>query len=708
MKSVNTVLYFLLALLVSAGHPCWAQCRITGTVTDTRGLPIGMASIWIKGSFDGTSSDSSGYFAFETALTGEQWLRFSALGHGSDSTAIMLAGDSMILELRLTAQTAELDVVTITVGTFQSGVNTKGISLSALDVATTAGAFADIFAAYQTLPGSQTAFAEGGLFVRGGSAAETKSFFDGLIIKNPLNAQAPNLAGRSRLDPFMFKQTAFSSGGYSAQYGQALSSALVLESKDLPAKTTSAVSLMSVGIGLGHTHRFKTSALQIDGFYYNLAPAFSLINQQVNWQREPEQYEGRLQYKAQVGERGLFKWYSDHSRSRMALLDADMDNPGQPFFFSNRNRNTLINTSYQNYLNDGWKIHTGASLNITGDDGQQNTDGYNRTDSYLQWRGSATHFFGTYSRFVVGGEVAHGRFGESWNDLRRQYAHLLGALFAEADWFFGRRWVLRTGIRTEYSDYIRQFNVAPRLALSHKISRTLQASLAYGRFYQNPEDRYWVAQQDIGFEQAAHYLANIEYLNNHYTFRIEAYYKDYGQLVKKTAEGFNNNGYGYAKGIDIFWRDRKSIRDGDYWISYSYLDTKRDFADYPAAATPPFAAAHSLNAVYKHFITAINSQVGATYTYASGRTYVNPNNPVYLADRTKDFHNLSVNVSYLTHILRQFTVLYFSAGNLLGIDNIYGYRYSKDGIHRRAIRPGARRDLFVGILLTIGDNTFIR
>ncbi len=667
-----------------------------------------MASIHIKGSFDGTSSDSIGQFSFTTTLRGNHWLHYAAMGYVADSTEIELTGEDIKLRLELTPKTNELDVVTITVGTFQSGVNTKGISLSALDVATTAGAAADLFAAYQTLPGAQTAFAEGGLFVRGGSAAETKSFFDGLIVKSPLNAQAPNLAGRSRLDPFLFKHTAFSSGGYSAQYGQALSSALVLESKDLPEKTTTSVSLLSVGVSVGHIQRFEKSSLQVDGSYYNLAPSFSLINQQVDWQRAPEQYEGRLQYKAQVGERGMFKWYADHSRSRMALHNTDIDHPGQPYFFSNRNANTFMNTSYQDYLGERWKLNTGAALSITRDEGEQGADGYGRTDRYLQARASATRFFGTYSKVVMGGEVAKGQFNESWNGLKRGYDHLLGSLFAEADWFFGPKWVLRTGLRGEYSDYARQYNLAPRLALSHKINRTLQASLAYGQFYQNPEDRYWVQQQDIGFEQAHHYLANIEYLGGGYTLRVEGYYKDYGNLVKEMADGFRNSGHGYAKGIDLFWRDRKSIRGGDYWISYAYLDTQRDFADYPMPAAPPFAAKHTLNAVYKHFIEALSAQVGTTYTYASGRPYVNPNNPVYLADRTRDYHNLSLSVSYLTHILRQFTVVYLSADNLLGHDNIYGYRYSMDGTNRQAIRPGARRGFFIGILMTIGDNTFIR
>lgn len=63
---------------------------------------------------------------------------------------------------------------------------------------------------------------------------------------------------------------------------------------------------------------------------------------------------------------------------------------------------------------------------------------------------------------------------------------------------------------------------------------------------------------------------------------------------------FSNDGFGYAKGIDIFWRQNQKIKNTDYWISYSYLDTERDFRNYPTAATPNFASTHNLSIVGKH------------------------------------------------------------------------------------------------------------
>ena len=41
-------------------------------------------------------------------------------------------------------------------------------------------------------------------------------------------------------------------------------------------------------------------------------------------------------------------------------------------------------------------------------------------------------------------------------------------------------------------------------------------------------------------------------------------------------------GDGFAKGIDVFWRDNKNIKNLPITgLSYSYLDTERDHREFP-------------------------------------------------------------------------------------------------------------------------------
>jgi len=665
------------------------------------------ANITLKNTYDGSSTDSLGRFTFSTTETGLKTIQFSALNYETDSVVINLDNSSLTLNLTINPSINLLETVAISAGYFIAGDGKKGAVLSALDIATTAGTNADIFAAQQTLPGAQTSFSESGLFVRGGSAAETKTYFDGMLLKSPFNATVPDQASRGRLSAFLFKGTSFSAGGYSAQYGQALSSALLLETTDLPEKTTTGISLLSVGVGIDQNIRFKNSALTIGGTYYHLGPTYQLIKQQHDYVKVPEQFSGSLQYKHKTSVTGMFKIYATYGASRLALFQENIEAPLAPNYFSNNNHNIYINSTYKEYLSSRWKLDAGLAYDKTADAGLQSADHYNRADHMSNAKIIVTNYFGKLSNFKVGAETFNTGRTESLNGMEREYTDQLSAGFAETDLFLTDKLVLRLGARMEYSSYLRESNLAPRTSLGLKTGRNSQLSFAYGRFYQNPEDEYLVIKP-LDFEIADHYILKYEINTSDRNFRIEGYYKDYNHLTKEIPGNLNNSGSGYARGFELFWRDKKTVKNGDYYISYSFLDTKRNFRDFPALATPSFAAKHTAAAVYKQFIESIQTQVGATYSFATGRPYVNPNNPAYLSDRTKNYNSLSLTVSHLTHLFKQFTVLYLNANNVTGFNNVYGYQYSSDGLNRRAILPAAKRNLIVGILITIGDNTFIR
>jgi hypothetical protein len=681
-----------------------AQTIISGSVKDAKAKAIAGASVSIKNSYDGTSSDSTGKFSFKTTEQAEQWIIFSAIGFGNDSVKINIANQNIQLNLILKEKLNELNAVVISVGTFEASDTKKGVVLNSLDVATTAGAQADIYAALQTLPGTQPAAGESGLFVRGGSAAEANTYFDGMLIKNPFNTQLPDIASRGRFSPFLFKGTTFSAGGYSAVYGQALSSALILESKDLPAKTTTDVSIMTVGLGLDQTIKFKNSALTIGASYINLKPAFFAFKQDVDWQQESKSEGGTIIYKVKTSKTGLLKAYAEYSNANVSLNTPNLNSQSNSFF-SNINKNFYSNVSHQDYIGSNWKINSAISTSSNNDNGLQAINNYGRKDELTQAKSTLTRYIGTLSSIKFGADFMHSKRTEEWNGLSRNYSDNLTSVYTEGDFFLSNALVARIGLRAERSDYLKANNIAPRVSLAYKTGKSSQVSLAFGEFFQNPEDQYLVQSQSLNFQKATHYMANFQKMADGQTFRIEAYYKDYSNLVK-SIPNLNNHGSGYAQGIDLFWRDKKTFRGVDYWVSYSYLDTKREFRNYPTAATPEFGAKHSLNIVYKQFFSKISSYVGATYSLASGRPFYNPNNPEFMGDKTKAFQNLSVNVSYLTSIFGKYTVIYTSVSNLPGFKNVYGYHYSADGQMRQTLQPPALRNIFVGMFITIGDNTY--
>lgn len=144
----------------------------------------------------------------------------------------------------------------------------------------------------------------------------------------------------------------------------------------------------------------------------------------------------------------------------------------------------------------------------------------------------------------------------------------------------------------------------------------------------------------------------------------------------------------------------------EYWISYSFIDTERDYRNFEKQATPSFVSKHSLSIVTKYWINDWKSQIGLTHSFNSGRPYDNPNQPQFMASKTKSYNNLSLSWAYL---LSQQKILYLSVSNVLGTQNIFGYEYANNpdanGVFKsRPITPTADRFVFVGFFWTISKD----
>ena len=292
----------------------------------------------------------------------------------------------------------------------------------------------------------------------------------------------------------------------------------------------------------------------------------------------------------------------------------------------------------------------------------------------------------------------------------------ISSFFGEADLYATNALALKGGLRAEHSSLLDKTNLAPRASMAYKISKSTQASFAYGIFYQEPERRYLPGYKGMDFMRADHYILQWQKVASGRSLRVEAFYKKYQQLQKTGVTGFtetviNNNGYGDARGFEFFWRDKKTIKNFDYWISYSFLDTKRDFLNFPYAITPNFAAKHTLSLVAKKFVQSIKTQFNAAYNYNSGRPYYNikldaGNYKFTDQGMVKDYHNVSVSLNYLPLLgkkdSKNFAVYVFQVSNVFGFNQVYGYKYSYTGMRRETIRPPSKIFVFIGAFLSFG------
>ena len=719
------------------------QVTISGKTTDNRNRPLPGVSIILKGTYDGATSDSSGNYSFGTQEKGDHELSFSTTGYRSVDEKIHIENAALIINASLKELITELKAVVISAGAFEASDSKRATALTSIDIVTTASANGDITNAIKTLPGTQQVGESEGLFVRGGTAAETKFFIDGSLVNNFFYSSEPGQATRGRFNPFLFSGTLFSSGGYSALYGQALSSVLILESIDLPERTSAdfGISYLAANAGFQKLSKNKKSSWGITYAYANLALVYDLIKQKFDYFRIPVVHQADYNFRIKTSKNGMLKYYGTIAHTDVGFRNQDVDSLNMKNAFAMKNFNLYHNLSWKEKLGNGWRVSTGVSYTNNRDkmkmefQDEKNQKQMIPSDPFYANKNFDLHLKGNYANAKIVLEKGLGgltsiRFGSEYNHSSEKSAYTqydgitynqilkenILAGFAETDIYLTNNLAAKIGARAEHSQMLDQWNLAPRLSLAYKFEDNSQASFAFGNYYQSPENKYLPSFNALHFSRSTHYIAQYQKISKDYTFRTEIFYKEYDDLLKTSGNGLgaiNNNGFGDAKGIELFWRDKKTVKNVDYWVSYSFLDTKRDFLNYPFAIEPSFAAKHTASLVIKKFVLPIKTQFNASYTIATGRPYYNMvyndvQNKVTIINegRTKNYNDLSLSVNYLPSIGKQnakaFSVFVLSVSNVLGFENVYNYNFSANGQNKVAVTPPAKRFLYVGYFVSLG------
>jgi hypothetical protein len=712
-KSLKSIFIFAILLFSTS---IFSQNTISGKVVDEKGKPVSGANVFIEGTYDGASTTETGDFSFTTTVKGNQTLVVSFLIYETSRTVIDVA-NFQNKTIKLRESVTSLDAVVITAGTLEAGDKARVSVLKPLDIVTTAGSAGNIIAALQTLPGTQTVGEDGRLFVRGGEANETQTFVDGIRVAQPYGATTNNVPTRGRFSPFLFSGMSFSTGGYSAEYGEALSSVLLLNTQDEPDQNKTEISLMTVGLGIGNTQKWAKSSLSVNANYLNLAPYQAAIPQNVDWNSPFQSLSGETVYRYNFNN-GILKVYAAFDSSKFDINQESI-NSAEKIRVDLNNNNFYLNSSYKGVFGNNWQITSGLSYGYSNNKINLDSDKVANDENAAHLKLKLRKSFSERVKLSFGADYFVTQFNEDFNEnsgsvFTNGYDANIAAIYTEADIFFSKKWAAKVGVRASNNDFLDETAISPRISFAYKMAKNSQFSFAYGDFTQTPSAEYIKYSNNNQFEseKASHYILNFQYNKNGKTFRAETYYKDYRDLVKFDTKmaAFNsvydNFGSGYAKGLDLFWRDGKSIKNLEYWVSYSYIDTERDYKNFSSQVTPSFVADHSLSIVTKYWINDWKSQIGFTNSYSSGRPYNNPNETKFMNGKTKSYNSLSFNWAYL---LSQQKILYFSVSNVLGSQNVFGYEYANNPdnagfYNRKEIIPTADRFFFVGFFWTISND----
>jgi hypothetical protein len=701
------IFFFTLANLHS-------QNSIYGEVKDTKGMPLEGVNIYLNGTVEGSTSNSDGMFFFKTNKIGNVTLIASFIGY-KDFLKTVNVNDLKNIKIVLYEDDTNLDEIIISASSFSIGKSRTLEKMNSLDIVMTGSSNGDIFAALQSLPGTQKVGEDGRLYIRGGEDRETQTFIDGMHVLVPYTSPAQNISARSRFSPFLFKGINFSLGGYELEYGQALSSVLPMETKDVSSGTKLGVNFSPLSIGAGGTYSFGKESISANLDYTNLGFYNSIFPDRFDWKKDYSKLSGELQYKKEIGKSGLFKIYTGYDKTGFVQNISDELNNLPERSFDLKQNNYYINSTYSTKTKSGFNLFFGSAFSQVKNDYKNATiqgDLYEEDLQELHLKSKLKKSFSSKYKINTGVEAYLKKYENRYTDtsnIIRQNQNVDQNIYAA---FLDNQFKLTKGVyanasgRVEYSTYNDEFAFSPRASINY-INGDFQLSGVFGKYYQTPGNIIIASNQiKLKQESASHYILGSSYNFNNRLLRLELYYKNYKNLSLLENDIYTSNGFGKSNGLDIYFADDKTFKKLEYTFSFSYNDSKRLYKDYPVKSTPLFSTDINTSLNVKYLISPIKTYLGISNTYASGRPYNNPNESGFVNSKAKSFHSLDMN---LTFLLSEKIILYTSLTNVLGRENIFGYNYSDSpnisGAYKSSpINVSRDRFFFVGLFISLKNN----
>jgi outer membrane receptor for ferrienterochelin and colicin len=309
-----------------------------------------------------------------------------------------------------------------------------------------------------------------------------------MLIQNPYFSDVPDIPQRGRFEPFDFQGTAFSQGGYSAQYGQALSAIVDLKTwsrfGDFNANTFSITPLsLSYGRAYGNDSTICGTTIDYTNLKYfqdinNNGILADFIKSRINFSNPVETLELKTNYSKKFNS-GIFKYLGRISESNLATSPSEIGSN-----FNLENKNKFILSTYRGEINKSTRIQLGFSYSDNEDDANiifNNEDAPINLPSYddlYQFRTVLIKNMFSKSKMKLGyhlfdqkSEFSYYIVSDSgisddyiWNQTDVNVNELLQTSFFELDLRLFKKFAINTGIRFENSKLLGKSSTSPRFS----------------------------------------------------------------------------------------------------------------------------------------------------------------------------------------------------------------------------------------------------
>ncbi len=289
--------YITLLLLCTCSAFAYARsARVYGYVTDQDNVGIELANVVVLNADRpiGTATNKNGYYELMLDEADTVVLNFSMIGYTSVQQRIIDVREVININVQLLTDEQLLTEIEV-----RGLKHTQG-TMDYIDATTTrfmpdatGGSIESLLITFAGV--SQTNELSSQYNVRGGSFDENSVYVNGIEIHRPLLIRSGQQEGLSFVNPEMVENVQFSSGGFSAQYGDKMSSVLDITYKRPTAFEASfSASLLGAHAYVGHGDstysqmhglRYKTSKYMLGGLSTsgNYQPTYIDYQTYITW-----------------------------------------------------------------------------------------------------------------------------------------------------------------------------------------------------------------------------------------------------------------------------------------------------------------------------------------------------------------------------------------------------------------------------------------
>jgi len=632
LKKYRTIILYLITYSASMLFAQQNSTVIQGKITsrDT-GFPLPGVNVVIVGTKLGAAADSSGFYNIKNIPAGKYTVKATHIGYkpGFINDVTLSAGEKRTFNFSLLLEAVKLKAVKIEAErqweNYITDVSMVGVQrMKSKQIVSIPGAFDDPARAVQIFSG----VADAGDFnaflaVRGGSPDQNLVVMDGVVIPNPYRFRLAMGGGLSIFDPNITQDVHLHLGGFSAEYGNRLSSVLEVEtrngSRDRFALRGS-VNLTDAGGSIEGPIPGKKGSWLISA----RRTYFDLIAEQLIETNSVFPYSYDLNGKV------IFD-INPHNRISVRSMKSEegtklLAEISETINLTESSTTDLISLTWRSLISENKQIMTIISYyDDTMNYHSYNTDTTRDNPDYEKMNSQVNNWslkenfrwqVAEKSWLTTGIYWCEQKSNINFNSLQRNFYYARNefpgtieyeqkerymAGFIESTSKITNNLQMRIGLRYNYSTLIEDGEICPRFNLWYKLDERTKLEGSWGVCYQYPDPvSIFTRDQPLDFstnlniiqaEKATHHVIGIK--RNFYSnleMKLEFYYKDINRLLlpsdKETYNAFNS-GNGLSKGFE-FMLHKKSSEDSRITgiISYSYSSSK--YREITAANWIPF------------------------------------------------------------------------------------------------------------------------